>query len=137
MQYLKNNTEGLKNRANSKEQKEFDLDRKRDDESIIDVQSLKDPWYQTEKKTITFYDTEEIELLQNIDSSQIKQRWEYEGELHLILQKSKQNKSRYWKSLEKEGTVKNKVQTWWEKYDEHSENVEDLRIAERKAGLLQ
>ena len=60
MQFLKNTTKGLSKIENAEESKEksFDLDRKRDDISIIDVQSLKDPDYQISKKIITFYDTE-------------------------------------------------------------------------------
>ncbi len=45
MQYNKNRTKGIAKKNNTGTEKEFDLDRKRDDESIIDVQVLKDPEY--------------------------------------------------------------------------------------------
>ena len=49
MQYIKPRV-GIAKTNSTKNEKAFDLDRKRDDESIIDVQSLKDPDYQIGKK---------------------------------------------------------------------------------------
>lgn len=58
MQFSKDPNIGvLKNTADSTA-KAFDLDRKRDDESIIDVQSLKDPDYQISKKVISLFETD-------------------------------------------------------------------------------
>jgi hypothetical protein len=37
MQFVKNNTQGIAKKENAGDEKEWDLDRKRDDESIIDV----------------------------------------------------------------------------------------------------
>ena len=59
MQFQKDITKGVsKNQKAKQNQKDYDLDRKRDDESIIDVKILKDADYQINKKEIEFYDTD-------------------------------------------------------------------------------
>jgi hypothetical protein len=100
MQFLKNTTIGIIKNENAGSEKEFDLDRKRDDESIIDVQSLKDPDYQISKKEITFYDTQDVDLLMEVEPTKFYQKWENQGELHLKISKSKNNRAKYWKNLE-------------------------------------
>ena len=135
MQFIKNSTQGVSKNEEAKNEKMFDLDRKRDDESIIDVQSLKDPDYQISKKTITFYDTDEIELLWHIDDKASTFKWENDGELHITMPKLKSNKVQYWQRLEKTPNTTQKVQVWWDMKDEHVDNVEDLAVDERKAGL--
>jgi len=101
MQYNKDPNIGVKKKNEDTKEKAFDLDRKRDDESIIDVQSLKDPDYQINKKAITLFDSDEIEMLYDVDFSKAKYKWEGEGEVHLIMPKSTSNKVKYWKQLEK------------------------------------
>ena len=59
MQFQKDITKGVsKNQKAKQNQKDYDLERKRDDESIIDVKILKDADYQINKKEIEFYDTD-------------------------------------------------------------------------------
>ena len=45
MEYTKNITKGVAKSSEEAKGRSYDLDRKRDDTSIIDVQSLKDPDY--------------------------------------------------------------------------------------------
>lgn len=87
MEYQKDR-KGVAKKENALDEKEFDLDRKRDDESIIDVQSLKDPDYQVKKKEITLYDTGLIELFRAVDSSAYKELWENDGEVILTIPKN-------------------------------------------------
>lgn len=63
-------------------------------------------------------------------------KWESEGEVHITLPKNKSNPHKYWPRLEKTASVENKVQIWWDMKDEHTDLVEDLRIDERKAGII-
>ena len=136
MQYNKNITKGIaKRNLNAGQEKEFDLDRKRDDESIIDVQLLKDPDYQVSKKEITVYDTLDVELLMDVVPEKAWQKWDNQGELHLRLPKAATNRAKIWKQLELSPNTVQKVQTWWDKKDEFVDMVEDLAVTERKQGL--
>jgi hypothetical protein len=97
MQYTKDPNVGVKKKNEDSKEKAFDLDRKRDDESIIDVQSLKDPDYQVHKKVITLFDTDEVELLHKVDFEKATYKWEGEGEVHITMPKSSENKVKYWR----------------------------------------
>ena len=87
MDYTKNLTQGVAKSTGEDKGRSYDLDRKRDDTSIIDVQSLKDPDYQTAKKQILVYDTGLIQLKWPIQSQNVKFKWEAEGELQLTVPK--------------------------------------------------
>lgn len=101
MQVYKNSTQGIKkNDKASTDEKEFDLDRKRDDDRLLDSDSLEGAEYQASKKVIQKFDTQVINLLWNIDTSKTIQTWTQDGELELELFKAVENKYKYWPSLE-------------------------------------
>ena len=134
MQYVKERKGVAK--VVKKGEKDFDLDRKRDDESIIDVESLRDPDYQVNKKQITFFDTGDIPLLMQVDAATSSSQWENEGEVHLKLPKHIDNKAKYWRRLALTQVPKDpKMQVWWDMEAEHADIVKDLAYDERKLGL--
>ena len=134
MQYLKPRVGIAKNNSTTNKEKAFDLDRKRDDESIIDVQSLKDPDYQISKKQITFFDTQTINLLHKVVPTASLSKWNGEGEVHLTLRKSTENRLKYWTQLEE--TKSNNTFIWWEMKEMHQDAVDDLKMDEAKSSEL-
>ena len=134
MQYLKPRVGIAKNNSTTNKEKAFDLDRKRDDESIIDVQSLKDPDYQISKKQITFFDTQTINLLHKVVPTASSSKWNGEGEVHLTLRKSTENRLKYWTQLEE--TKSNNTFIWWEMKEMHQDAVDDLKMDEAKSSEL-
>lgn len=92
MQFMKDITKGVsKNQRAKQNQKDYDLDRKRDDESIIDVKILKDADYQINKKEINFFDTDQIELLYKVDPQRSSFLWDNNGVVQIKLRKADGN----------------------------------------------
>ena len=88
MQVVKNVTKGqIKKEKALKNEKDFDLDRRRDSEDLIAMDSLT-----TEDKTITYFDTEELDLFYDIDLEKSYSKWISDGEVNIVLAKSSSNK---------------------------------------------
>ena len=87
MQLEKDPTKGVQKNNDAEQQrvKAFDLDRKRDSDNIIDAELLNDVDYQLHKKNITFFDTDQLELL--FKTGHKKTFWFGDGEVHITLSK--------------------------------------------------
>lgn len=97
MQVHKNSTQGIKkNDKASTDEKEFDLDRKRDDDTLLDSDSLEGAEYQASQKVIQKFDSQYINLFQSIDTNKTIQTWTQDGELELELFKAADNRYKYW-----------------------------------------
>lgn len=134
MQLNKDITKGKQKNTDAEKQrvKAFDLDRKRDSDNIIDLELLSDVDFQLNKKNITFFDTDQLELMDKVGEKE--EQWIGDGEVQLTFTKLEPNK--YWKDLLKSNPVDRlEPQTWWELRDKYLDEVEDLRIQQRKDEL--
>ena len=89
-----------KNEHASKTQKEFDLDRKRDDPTVLEINSLKEEGF--DKKQISFYNTDELDTLWRIVPSKSIFEWVSDGEVQITLLKDPDNPVKYWTRLLKD-----------------------------------
>ena len=100
---------------------------------------------------IVIFDTEDLELFGEVDPNLTTYTWQSDGELHIKMRKSAST-PKYWQHLLKDKDsyggqplgknepkmlLKVPVQTWWEKKDEHIDQVEDLAVEERQGDMMQ
>ena len=77
MQNVKNITKGIpKNQRTSAAEKDYDLDRRRDSDALVDLGSLT-----SDDKVISYFDTEELDLLFDINVDKATSEWISDGEV--------------------------------------------------------
>jgi len=94
MQHIKNLTSGIKKNADSgSKEKDYDLDRRRDSRQNIETTS------QEAEKTIFYFDSDELDLFQNIEADKATHKWVNDGEVQIILPKKTNSKPMVWERL--------------------------------------
>ena len=82
MQAQQGGIQGVKKQVTAqKDTKEYDIDRKRDDSTLLDIDSLMNAEEQVDKKEITMFQSGTVNLLWKIDSDKSSYKWVDDGEV--------------------------------------------------------